>query len=131
MRQSLRLDVATTPTRSIMCWPFPGVFRGLLDGGIRHINDEMLSAAANAIANQVASGSAESQLHHPQRFRCLGVPRGCCCRTPDRRAKLGLSPLETCAHVACGRTTLSVCPNVLNGRTRCSSFVFCMKSFPR
>jgi malate dehydrogenase (oxaloacetate-decarboxylating) len=33
---------------------FPGVFRGLLDGGIRHITDEMLSAAANAIANQVA-----------------------------------------------------------------------------
>jgi malate dehydrogenase (oxaloacetate-decarboxylating) len=34
---------------------FPGVFRGLLDGGIRHIDDEMLSAAANAIANKVAS----------------------------------------------------------------------------
>ena len=33
---------------------FPGVFRGLLDGGLRDITDEMLSAAANAIANQVA-----------------------------------------------------------------------------
>jgi len=32
---------------------FPGFFRGLLDGNIRNITDEMLSAAANAIANQV------------------------------------------------------------------------------
>ena len=33
---------------------FPGFFRGLLDGGLHDITDEMLSAAANAIANQVA-----------------------------------------------------------------------------
>jgi len=32
---------------------FPGFFRGLLDGGLRDITDEMLSAAANAIANRV------------------------------------------------------------------------------
>jgi malate dehydrogenase (oxaloacetate-decarboxylating) len=33
---------------------FPGFFRGLLDGHLRDITDEMLYAAANAIANQVA-----------------------------------------------------------------------------
>ena len=33
---------------------FPGFFRGLLDGNLRDITDEMLSAAANAIANRVA-----------------------------------------------------------------------------
>jgi malate dehydrogenase (oxaloacetate-decarboxylating) len=32
---------------------FPGFFRGLLDGNLRDITDEMLSAAANAIANRV------------------------------------------------------------------------------
>src|ERR687898_892917 len=32
---------------------FPGFFRGLLDGNLRNITDEMLSAAANAIADQV------------------------------------------------------------------------------
>ncbi len=54
MRRSWRLGAATTPIRSTTCWPSLGFFRGLLDGGIRDINDEMLSAAANAIANQVA-----------------------------------------------------------------------------
>ena len=33
---------------------FPGFFRGLLYGGLTDITDEMLSAAANAIADRVA-----------------------------------------------------------------------------
>ena len=53
---------------------FPGFFRGLLDGNLRDITDEMLSAAANAIADQVAPGRAERQLHHPERVRRIGRP---------------------------------------------------------
>ena len=53
-RRSWRPDVATTPTRSTTCWPFLGSSADCSTAALRHINDEMLSAAANAIANQVA-----------------------------------------------------------------------------
>ena len=44
---------------------FPGVFRGLLDAAAREITDEMLIAAAEAIADVVAEDAAQSQLHRP------------------------------------------------------------------
>jgi malate dehydrogenase (oxaloacetate-decarboxylating) len=53
---------------------FPGVFRGLLDGGIRHIDDEMLSAAANAIANQVAHDQLNPSYIIPSVFDASVAP---------------------------------------------------------
>ena len=53
---------------------FPGVFRGLLDGGIRHINDEMLSAAANAIADRVAPDQLNPSYIIPSVFDASVAP---------------------------------------------------------
>src|SRR4249919_2275779 len=53
---------------------FPGVFRGLLDGGLRHISDEMLSAAANAIANQVAPDQLNPSYIIPSVFDASVAP---------------------------------------------------------
>ena len=51
---------------------FPGFFRGMLDAGAHEITEEMMLAAATAIADAVAARRAERQLH-----RALGVrPRG-------------------------------------------------------
>ena len=47
---------------------FPGFFRGLLDGGLRHIDDEMLSAAANAIADRVAPDELNASYIIPSVF---------------------------------------------------------------
>ena len=53
---------------------FPGVFRGLLDGGLRHIDDEMLSAAANAIANRVAPDQLNPSYIIPSVFDASVAP---------------------------------------------------------
>jgi malate dehydrogenase (oxaloacetate-decarboxylating) len=53
---------------------FPGVFRGLLDGGLRHTTDEMLSAAANAIANQVAPDQLNPSYIIPSVFDASVAP---------------------------------------------------------
>ncbi len=47
---------------------FPGVFRGLLDAGARDIPDEMLVAAARAIADSVAPEALNSGLIVPSVF---------------------------------------------------------------
>ena len=47
---------------------FPGFFRGLLDGGLHVITDEMLSAAANAIADQVAADELNASYIIPSVF---------------------------------------------------------------
>src|SRR4029450_9606533 len=47
---------------------FPGFFRGLLDGGLRDIPDEMLSAAANAIPDQVAPSELNASYIVPSVF---------------------------------------------------------------
>ena len=54
---------------------FPGFFRGLLDAGAPDFTDEMLVAAAKAIADVVAEEQLNPELHHPQRLRHLGRPR--------------------------------------------------------
>ena len=59
---------------------FPGFFRGLLDAGARTITDEMLVAAAQAIADAVEPGRAQPELYRAQRVR----PRG---RTGRRRRR--------------------------------------------
>ena len=59
---------ATSRTRSTTCWPSPGFFRGLLDGNLRDITDEMLSAAANAIANRVAPDELNASYIIPSVF---------------------------------------------------------------
>ena len=51
---------------------FPGVFRGLLDAQSRTVNTEMMLAAARALADVVARGRAERQLHHPERLQRQG-----------------------------------------------------------
>ena len=48
---------------------FPGVFRGLLDAQATEITDDMLNAAAEAIANVVVARSAERVLHRAERVR--------------------------------------------------------------
>ena len=53
---------------------FPGFFRGLLDGGLRDITDEMLSAAANAIANQVAPDQLNPSYIIPSVFDASVAP---------------------------------------------------------
>ena len=53
---------------------FPGFFRGLLDGGLRDINDEMLSAAANAIANRVAPDQLNPSYIIPSVFDASVAP---------------------------------------------------------
>ena len=53
---------------------FPGFFRGLLDGGLRDITDEMLSAAANAIANQVAQDQLNPSYIIPSVFDASVAP---------------------------------------------------------
>ena len=50
---------------------FPGVFRGLLDAQSRTVTDDMLVAAARALAGVVSAGRAWPALHHP-----LGVQPG-------------------------------------------------------
>ena len=52
---------------------FPGFFRGLLDAGAREITDEMLLAAATAIADCVEPRRAQRELHHPE---CVRRHRG-------------------------------------------------------
>ncbi|WP_020669954.1 NAD-dependent malic enzyme [Amycolatopsis nigrescens] len=47
---------------------FPGVFRGLLDAQARHIDDEMLLAAANAIADVVADDRLNASFIVPSVF---------------------------------------------------------------
>ncbi|MFI7131359.1 NAD-dependent malic enzyme [Nonomuraea sp. NPDC050153] len=47
---------------------FPGVFRGLLDGGLTHISDTMLTAAANAIADRVEPGELNADHIIPSVF---------------------------------------------------------------
>jgi malate dehydrogenase (oxaloacetate-decarboxylating) len=47
---------------------FPGVFRGLLDAHARHIDDEMLVAAANAIADVVDDGRLNASFIIPSVF---------------------------------------------------------------
>ena len=47
---------------------FPGFFRGLLDGNLRDITDEMLSAAANAIADRVAPDELNASYIIPSVF---------------------------------------------------------------
>ncbi len=47
---------------------FPGFFRGLLDGSLHVITDEMLSAAANAIADQVAADELNASYIIPSVF---------------------------------------------------------------
>jgi malate dehydrogenase (oxaloacetate-decarboxylating) len=47
---------------------FPGFFRGLLDGNLRDITDEMLSAAANAIADRVAPSELNASYIIPSVF---------------------------------------------------------------
>ncbi len=53
---------------------FPGFFRGLLDGNIRDITDEMLSAAANAIADQVAPDELNASYIIPSVFDASVAP---------------------------------------------------------
>ena len=47
---------------------FPGIFRGLLDGNITKIDDKMLVAAANAIANCVSSEQLNANFIVPSVF---------------------------------------------------------------
>ena len=53
---------------------FPGFFRGLLDGNLRDITDEMLSAAANAIADQVAPDELNASYIIPSVFDASVAP---------------------------------------------------------
>ena len=50
---------------------FPGVFRGLLDAQSRAVTDDMLLAAARALAEVVSPAELGPSLHHP-----VGVPPG-------------------------------------------------------
>ena len=53
---------------------FPGFFRGLLDGNLRDITDEMLSAAANAIADRVAPSELNASYIIPSVFDASVAP---------------------------------------------------------
>jgi malate dehydrogenase (oxaloacetate-decarboxylating) len=53
---------------------FPGFFRGLLDGNVRDITDEMLSAAANAIADQVHPDELNASYIIPSVFDASVAP---------------------------------------------------------
>jgi malate dehydrogenase (oxaloacetate-decarboxylating) len=53
---------------------FPGFFRGLLDGNLRDITDEMLSAAANAIANRVGASELNASYIIPSVFDATVSP---------------------------------------------------------
>ena len=44
---------------------FPGILRGALDTRAKCINDDMKLAAAHAIADLVADGDRNPQIHHP------------------------------------------------------------------
>jgi malate dehydrogenase (oxaloacetate-decarboxylating) len=53
---------------------FPGVFRGLLDAGAKEINDEMLVAAATAIADVVALENLNPSFIVPSVFDATVAP---------------------------------------------------------
>ncbi|MGH3932690.1 MAG: malic enzyme-like NAD(P)-binding protein, partial [Pseudonocardiaceae bacterium] len=53
---------------------FPGVFRGLLDAGAREITDQMLVAAATAIADVVAPDNLNPSFIVPSVFDSTVVP---------------------------------------------------------
>ncbi len=53
---------------------FPGVFRGLLDAGAREITDQMLIAAATAIADVVAPDNLNPSFFVPSVFDSTVVP---------------------------------------------------------
>ena len=53
---------------------FPGVFRGFLNAHARHVSDEMLLAAANAIADVVDDGRLNSSFIVPSVFDAGVVP---------------------------------------------------------
>ncbi len=53
---------------------FPGFFRGMLDGNLRDITDEMLAAAAQAIADQVAPTELNASYIIPSVFDARVAP---------------------------------------------------------
>ena len=53
---------------------FPGVFRGLLDAGARDITDDMLLAAAEAIADVVSADELNASYIVPSVFDAAVVP---------------------------------------------------------
>jgi malate dehydrogenase (oxaloacetate-decarboxylating) len=53
---------------------FPGVFRGLLDAGARHITDDMLLAAATALADVVTAQELNESYIVPSVFDDKVVP---------------------------------------------------------
>ena len=59
---------------NVLC--FPGLFRGVLDCQAREINDQMLFAAANAIAHMISGGGIERGLHHSKRLKPKGPRTG-------------------------------------------------------
>ena len=65
---------ATSPTRSTTCWPFPGLFRGLLDAAAREISNAMLVAAAEAIANCVSAEELNASYIVPSVFDARVAP---------------------------------------------------------
>ena len=88
---------------------FPGVFRGLLDAQATEITDEMLLAAAEAIANVVSSTPVERLLHRAERVRRErqqggrpGGGRGIAGAGPDRRRRQGIGALSGSACVRSG-----------------------------
>ncbi len=64
---------------------FPGLFRGLLDAAAREITNEMLVAAAEAIADCVSARRTQRELHRAQRLRRPGRARGGRCRRGERQ----------------------------------------------
>ena len=55
---------------------FPGLFRGMLDAGAARIDDEMLRAAAVAVADVVTDGERNSNYIIPGVFDSRVVDRG-------------------------------------------------------
>ena len=74
---------------------FPGVFRGLLDAQSRTVSDDMLVAAARALAGVVSRRRTRPALHHPVRVQPQRVLGGGG-RGPGRRRRPPGPALSRC-----------------------------------
>ena len=83
---------------------FPGVFRGLLDAQATEITDEMLIAAAEAIAERGVAGPAERVLHRAERVRRerqQGGARAVVEAAQRRGPGSAAAPRSRCCHDRC------------------------------
>jgi malate dehydrogenase (oxaloacetate-decarboxylating) len=91
---------------NVLC--FPGLFRGVLDCQARTINDEMLFAAANAIANVVLEGELREDYIIPSVLN-RKVPQLVAKNVREAAIQTGVARLEA-PYIAVSKGGMTIAP---------------------